>query len=497
MDAPPLLEANVWIDRAPEAVYRFVADFENYPEWFPGILQMKSQDDRPPGTVGKRYSEIAQVPPGREEQIDVELISATPNEELASQASLAPLRPRFRYRFVSQDGGCRFVWSVHTQESGLAAALARAVTRLVLRRRSRAAMANLKRILEREPAEAHRAAVQRRFGPPREVLRISGLAERPKAAPDEVLVRQRASSVNHIDLGRVQGYGRRYFKRSGINRFPMTVGQDVAGEVEDIGQDVSGFSAGDEVFGLKPPSSAGAHAEFVSVPAALVRPRPPRLGVVEAAAIPYVGVTAYVGLRSVFPDASTQGALTGRRFLIQGAAGGVGAAATRIAAFLGASVTGVVLDRQRDAVESLPMERVVTPDELAELPREYDLALQTAATGRRALAGLVREGGALITPVSPMLSLIDEFGFVRGAIKAKATLRRLKRELAASGVSYDWFFFEPDPAALDLLASLAGEGRAGVPIDSMFEFAELHEAYARQADPTLTGKVLLTFGPAS
>ena len=127
----------------------------------------------------------------------------------------------------------------------------------------------------------------------------------------------------------------------------------VAGHVEAVGENVSRFQPGDEVFGSPFGHGLGAFAEWVCVSDDLVATKPANLSFDHAAAVPVAALTALQGLRDhgqVKP---------GERVLIIGASGGVGTFAVQIASAFGAAVTGVCSTRNVDLVRSLGADHVI------------------------------------------------------------------------------------------------------------------------------------------
>lgn len=214
------------------------------------------------------------------------------------------------------------------------------------------------------------------------VLRHDVVA-RPAVGDDDVLVRVRAAAICkgdvHILTGtpyllRLMGFGLRRPKH-------RLLGQNLAGQVEVVGKNVTTLRPGDEVFGQV---DHGAFAEFVSAPADKFAPRPANLSFEQAAAVPVSGVTALQGLRDV-------GQLRpGQKVLINGASGGVGTFAVQIAKALGAEVTAVCSTRHVDKVRSLGADHVVdyTREDFARLGQRYDVMLDLV--GNRSLADCKR-----------------------------------------------------------------------------------------------------------
>ncbi|SFG84371.1 zinc-dependent alcohol dehydrogenase family protein [Neptunomonas qingdaonensis] len=172
-----------------------------------------------------------------------------------------------------------------------------------------------------------KAMIIREFGGP-EVFELSDIPT-PEVKPGQVLVRIAATSVNTVDtMIRLMG------KELPISPNPPAVlGMDFAGTVEAVGEGVSGFSVGDEVYGCAGGLGElqGAMAEYMAADARLIALKPKNLSMREAAALPLVGITAYEGLIRA-------GISKGHRVLVHGGSGGVGHVALQLARHFGADV---------------------------------------------------------------------------------------------------------------------------------------------------------------
>lgn len=216
-----------------------------------------------------------------------------------------------------------------------------------------------------------RAITYRDYGPP-DVLELREI-EVPEVGDDEVLIRVRATSVNPFDWHFMRGMP--YFIRlqSGLRRPKETrLGADVAGTVDAAGRNVTGFRAGDHVFG----HAAGAFAEYVIARPKSLAHKPEGVSFEEAATLNIAGLTALQGLRD------KGGLQAGHRVLVNGASGGVGTFAVQIAAGMGAEVTGVCSTGNLELVRSLGAAHTVdyTRDDFAASDRRYDVILDTVAT---------------------------------------------------------------------------------------------------------------------
>jgi NADPH:quinone reductase-like Zn-dependent oxidoreductase len=220
------------------------------------------------------------------------------------------------------------------------------------------------------------AIVQDRYGTaPGDVLRLEQIAQ-PGIAADEVLVKVAAAGVDrgtwHLMAGqpylmRILGFGFRRPK----SRVP---GLDVAGTVVAAGPEVTGFCAGDEVFGI----ARGSFAEYAAAHQGTLARKPARLSSGQAAVVAVSGLAALQGLR----DAGRIQA--GQKVLIIGASGGIGTYAVQLAKAFGAQVTGVCSTPKADLVRSIGADHVIdyTREDFADGRQHYDLILDTGGNTR-------------------------------------------------------------------------------------------------------------------
>ena len=180
----------------------------------------------------------------------------------------------------------------------------------------------------------------------------------PTAGADEVLVRVHASSVNPVDNAIAAGM----LKDMVPHEFPVTLGRDFAGIVEQVGADVTAVSARDEVFGfvpaMVPTIHAGSWAESIVVPESGLTRKPDGVDTATAGAVPLAAVTAILCVDAL--DLSE-----GETVLIAGATGGVGSVAVQLAAAAGATVLAPALPEDEDYLRGLGVSDV--------LPRDADV----------------------------------------------------------------------------------------------------------------------------
>jgi len=182
----------------------------------------------------------------------------------------------------------------------------------------------------------------------------------PQIAPNEVLVRVRASSVNPVDGAIAAGMMSTMVE----HEFPVVLGRDYAGVVEQAGSDVTRYAQGDEVYGFLPAANPtvhdGAWAELIVVPEDnFVVRKPADVDMATAGAAPLAAITAMTALDAL-------GVSEGDTILVVGANGGVGSCAAQLAANAGATVIAPGLPEDEDYLRDLGISEV--------LEREADVA---------------------------------------------------------------------------------------------------------------------------
>jgi NADPH2:quinone reductase len=289
--------------------------------------------------------------------------------------------------------------------------------------------------------------------------------EAPTPGEGEVLVRVHASSANPVDNAIAAGMLKEMFDHD----FPVTLGRDYCGVVEQVGSGVDRFQAGDEVFGFlkhaDPTVHEGTWAELITVPEdASIAPKPDGVGRAAAGAAPLAAITAMTAVDAL--DLSE-----GSTVLVVGATGGVGSFAVQLAAKAGATVIAPALAQDEDYLRDLGAAEVIGREEdVASAVRERH------GDGVEAVLDLVSyEPGAFDAALKPEGRVASSNsaageGPGRTNVMAAPTTQNLERlgSLLADGTLrvplQESHQLERAPAALQALGSQHTVGKLGIEI---------------------------------
>jgi len=305
----------------------------------------------------------------------------------------------------------------------------------------------------------------------------------PVPAADEVLVRVRATSVNPYDWHHMRGEPRVARMMPGTLglRAPKLrlLGGDMAGQVEAVGEDVTEFRPGDDVFALL---EQGGFAEYVSVPERLLARKPANLSYEQAAAVPMAATTALLGLRDVARIEP------GQKVLVNGASGGVGTFAVQIARALGARADAVCSLANADLARSIGADDVIdyTSQDFTRSGRRYDVLLDIAGSRpvfacRRVLA----PRGTLVLIGGPAGRWLQPAGHMFSAL-AMAPLVSQRIAMA------DTVSCTAKKQILMTLTTLIEDGKVTPVISRRYPLHDIREAVRYQEQGHAAGKVVVT-----
>ena len=226
-------------------------------------------------------------------------------------------------------------------------------------------------------------------------------ADRPVAGAGQVVLQVAGAAFNPLDVAIRAGYVQQGFPLT----FPHIPNFDVAGVITEVGAGVSGWSTGDAVVAFLPITGPGAAAEYAVAPAEVLAAAPRTVDLVDAAALPSAGLTAW---QSLFGYA---GLKAGQSVLINGAGGAVGGYAVQLAKQAGATVTATASARSAGRLRPYGADRIidytVTPLAQAAAGERFDVVLNLVRTDPGETAQLVElaaDGGVVVS------TTFSEFG---------------------------------------------------------------------------------------
>jgi NADPH:quinone reductase len=286
----------------------------------------------------------------------------------------------------------------------------------------------------------------------------------PTPADNEVLVRVHASSVNPVDhsiaAGMLAGMGVEH-------DYPVILGRDYAGVVEQAGSAVSGYRPGDQVFGFVPHANptvhAGAWAELITVTEELsIAGVPDEVDLAIAGVAPLAGITAMTAVDALELS-------EGDVLLVVGATGGVGSLAVQLAARAGARILAPALPEDEEFLRELGVSDV--------LPRDGDIAELVRAR--------VPDG------VDALLDVVNYApGTYDAALKAGAHVAS-PTGAAGEGPGRTMVMAAATPENLQRLGALLADATLRVPVQATYELAQAPQALSELTGEHTQGKLAI------
>ncbi|MCU1697897.1 MAG: Zn-dependent oxidoreductase, NADPH:quinone reductase [Mycobacterium sp.] len=284
---------------------------------------------------------------------------------------------------------------------------------------------------------------------------------RPVPADGEVLVEVRAAGINISEAAIRSGAVQHLFPAT----FPSGQGSDLAGVVAELGSGTAGFAVGDEVIGFS--NQRSSHAEYVTVPADQLTPKPSAVSWEVAGSLYVAGVTAYAAVRAV-------NLAPGDTVAIAGAAGGVGATAVQLARRAGATVLGIAGPSNDGWLTDHGAVPVNYGDELP-------ARLRAAAPSGRIDALLDFFGGGYVAMA------VEDLGVPPERVDTITDFPAVERFGVQSAGGAD----ASSAAILAELADLVARGELDVPIAGVFALDDVREAYRELEKRHTRGKLVL------
>ena len=293
-----------------------------------------------------------------------------------------------------------------------------------------------------------------------EVVEINKNAPKPTASRGQILVEVYAAGVNPVDWKIREGYI--------PLKFPVILGGDFSGVVADVGEGVSGFKKGLEVYGYASVlgGGSGSFAEFVSADVKAMALKPKNISHVEASAFPLTGVSAWQALVDHI------GLSRGKKILIHGGAGGIGSIAIQLAKHLGAYVATTVSSKDMQYIKELGADEAIDykNQSFEDMLNDYDAVYDTVG-GETYVKSfkVLRKGGVIVSMLEqPPSDLIKQYG-----VNAIGQLTQVNSE------------------RLSKLAELVDKRVIKVHVDKTFPLEQAGEALAYIQNGHPRGKVVL------
>ncbi len=320
-----------------------------------------------------------------------------------------------------------------------------------------------------------KAIVNTQYGSP-DVLQFKEV-DKPAPKDDEVLIKIHAASVNAADWHLLRGdpFLVRLVVGGLLKPKLKILGAAVAGHVEAVGNNVTQFQPGDEVFGDLSGCGWGGFAEYVCAHEDAVVLKPANVTFEEAAAVPVAAVTALQGLRD-------KGQIQpGQKVLINGAAGGVGTFAVQIAKALGAKVTGVCSTRHVDMVRSIGADEVIdyTQEDFTQNGQQYDVIL--AANGYHPISAYKRAlgpGGRYVMTGGSMAQMYQ--AILLGPLMSMTGSKKMGNLMA-----------KPNKGDLNFVKELLEAGKVVPVIEKRYQLYEVAEAIRYVEAGHAKGKIVI------
>jgi NADPH:quinone reductase-like Zn-dependent oxidoreductase len=317
-----------------------------------------------------------------------------------------------------------------------------------------------------------KAAVYTKYGPP-EVVQITN-TEKPVPKKNELLIKVHAATVNRTDCGfRSANYFIvRFF--SGLFRPKNKIlGNEFAGEIEAVGNAVTGFKPGDSVFGYND-QKFGAHAEYMVTRAdGPVATMPENMPYQTAAALTEGAHYALCNLRAAKIK-------SGQTYLINGATGAIGSAAVQLAKHFGVTVTAVCNTKNLELVKSLGADEVIdyTVHDFTNMERQFDVVFDAVGKSSfKKCKPLLKKGGIYMSTELGYMSQNPFLALITPLLGGKKVL-----------------FPIPTSSKEDilLLKELAVTGQFKPVLDRHYPLEQIVDAYTYVETGQKTGNVVIT-----
>ncbi|KAJ7961608.1 Quinone-oxidoreductase [Quillaja saponaria] len=297
----------------------------------------------------------------------------------------------------------------------------------------------------------------------------------PIPQQDEVLIKVEATSINPFDWKVQKGMLWPLFPR----KFPYIPGQDLAGEVVEVGSGIQNFKPNDKVIAMLDPFQGGELAEYAVAKESLVAKRPSEVSAHEGSGIPVAGLTAHHALTQC-AGIKLNGSGPKRNLLITAASDGVGLYAAQLSKLGNTHVTATCGARNIEFVRSLGADEVIDY-------KTQDGANLKSPSGKKYDAVINCASCIAWSTFEPNLS---DYGKVIEVTPRPSTMIRVAlKKLTLSRKQLVPLFLDAKVENIEYLVRLVNQGKLKVVIDSKYSLSKVEDAWAKSIEVHATGKM--------
>lgn len=301
----------------------------------------------------------------------------------------------------------------------------------------------------------------------------------PDFAPNQVLIKTYAAGVNPLDI-RIRNGDLSLLMGS---KFPMILGNDVSGLIVKVGENVTKFKPGDEVYGMIDSNNkksitgfakGGSYAEYCVTREDTLDFLPKMMDRFDAASVPLASLTAYQGLKKVNPK-------KGQKILINGASGGVGIFAVQLSKLFGMNVTAVSSEIHKEFLLSIGSDKFIDykKNDFKKKNVKYDIIFDIVAnTTYKDCKNVLNDNGLFISNVDKIKPLIKNF-----FNPMLSVFGYKNRDL------YNWV--ESSGKDLSEVTEMIDKGLIKTFVSKKFKLADANKAHSYFEHNSVRGKIIL------
>ncbi|MEC0256957.1 NADP-dependent oxidoreductase [Paenibacillus lautus] len=308
----------------------------------------------------------------------------------------------------------------------------------------------------------------------------------PHVGEHDVLVEIHAASLNPIDYKIKEGKVKLLLSY----KFPLILGNDFSGVIVKVGERVSAFKPGDEVYGRPRKSRIGTLAEYIAVHEDDIWLKPQNLNFEEAASIPLVGLTTYQAFTDILHLQK------GQQILIHAGSGGVGTFAIQLAKLMGAFVATTASDKGYELVKSIGADLIINykKENFEQMLSGYDAVFDTLGGAALEKSFRVLKPGGQIVSISGLpnarFGKETKLGWMKTAILSIVS-RKITALEKKYHARYHFLFMKSSGTQLKVLKDFIEGGHIKPVIDKVYHLEETEQAFSYLQGGSAKGKVVI------